>query len=316
MTQSVKSAASQVALTAATAGAQAAKTLRVTFESQGDTLVGTLHLPGDRRVGEPLNAVVVTGAWTTVKEQMPAIYAAELAARGYAALAFDFRGWGESEGEPRQLEDPARKIEDIVAAAAFLDGLQGVDAVGGLGICASAGYMVSASIRSDAIRSVGLVAAWLHDAAIVDAVYGGPDAVAGLIATGREAEAHFAETGEARMILAASADDPTALMGDAPYYVDPGRGAIADYVNAFNLASWEAWLTFDALVLGPQMINPLVLVHSEAAAIPQGARAFEASTRKARGVWIEEVGQFDFYDQPQAVTRASDEVAAHFDATL
>ncbi len=316
MTKIAKTAVSLAALIAATSGAQAADTVRVTFQSQGDTLVGTLYLPEDRHSGEALNAVVVTGAWTTVKEQMPATYAAELAARGYAALTFDFRGWGESDGAPRQLEDPARKIEDIVAAASFLDGLEGIDTVGGLGICASAGYMVEASIRSDAIQSVGLVAPWLHDAAIVDAVYGGPDAVAGLIATGREAQAHYAATGEARMIPAASATDPTALMGGAPYYVDPERGAIAEYVNEFNLASWEGWLTFDALALGPQMTNPLVLVHSEAAAIPHGAQAFEAAGDKVRGVWLDDVTQFDFYDQPQAVTRASDEVAAHFDDTL
>ena len=102
----------QIAKTAASlaaSGAEAVETVRVTFESQGETLVGTLYLPEDRRAGEPLNAVVVTGAWTTVKEQMPATYAAALAARGYAALTFDFRGWGESAGSPRQLEDPSAR---------------------------------------------------------------------------------------------------------------------------------------------------------------------------------------------------------------
>lgn len=316
MTNLVKSAASAAALITATSGAQAAESLRVTFESQGETLVGTLYLPTDHRAGEPINAIVVTGAWTTVKEQMPATYAQELADRGYAALAFDFRGWGESAGAPRQLEDPTRKIEDIVAAAGFLQSIDGIDTVGGLGICASAGYMVEASIQSDAIQSVGLVAPWLHDAAIVDAVYGGPDSVASLIATGREAEAHFAATGEERLIPAASYTDPTALMGDAPYYVDPERGAIPEYISQFNLASWEGWLTFDALALATQVTNPLLLVHSDAAAIPQGAHAFEAASDMTRGVWLDEITQFDFYDQPDAVTAASDAVAAHFDATL
>ena len=297
MTQIGKSAVSLAALIAAAFGAAAAEPLEVTFESQGDTLVGALYLPGDHRAGEPLNAIVVTGAWTTVKEQMPATYAAALAERGYAALAFDFRGWGESEGAPRQLEDPARKIEDIVAAADFLNALPEIDTVGGLGICASAGYMVAASVQSDA-------------------VYGGPDAVTNLIATGREAAAHFVETGEARMIPAASATDTTALMGDAPYYVDPERGAIPAYVNEFNLASWEGWLTFDALALAPQVTNPLVFVHSDTAAIPQGAHAFEAASDQACGVWLDGVTQFDFYDQSDAVAQASDAVVAYFDATL
>jgi uncharacterized protein len=64
----------------------------VNFESNGTPLVGTLYLPTDR--GIPLPAVVVTGAWMTVKEQMAATYAQALAERGFAALAFDFRGWG------------------------------------------------------------------------------------------------------------------------------------------------------------------------------------------------------------------------------
>ena len=45
--------------------------------------------------------MIVTGTWTTVKEQMAGIYARELANRGLAALAFDFTGWGESGGAPQ-----------------------------------------------------------------------------------------------------------------------------------------------------------------------------------------------------------------------
>ena len=70
----------------------------VTFESQNETLVGTLFLPNTYQDGDRLPGVVVTGAWTTVKEQMPSTYATQLAHRGYAALVFDFRGWGESQG--------------------------------------------------------------------------------------------------------------------------------------------------------------------------------------------------------------------------
>lgn len=316
MTQISQSAVSLFALMAGASDAHSVETVPVTFDSHGETLVGTLYLPSDYRDGDPMRAIVVTGAWTTVKEQMPATYAAALADRGYAALAFDFRGWGESAGSPRQLENPQRKIEDIVAAARFLSGFEEIDTVGGLGICASAGYMVEASIRSDDIQAVGLVAPWLHDAAIVEAVYGGADSVASLIETGREAQAHFEATGEARMIAAASATDPTALMQAAPYYVDPERGAIPAYVNQFNLASWEGWLTFDSLALAPRVRDPLLLVHSDAAAIPQGAHAFEAASAQSRGVWLEGVTQFDFYDQAEAVTAASDAIAAHFDGAL
>lgn len=86
---------------------------RVTFQSEGETLVGTLHLPASYRTGDKLPAVVVTGSWTTVKEQMAGLYASKLAEAGYAALAFDFRYFGESGGQPRQYEWPAAKVRDI-----------------------------------------------------------------------------------------------------------------------------------------------------------------------------------------------------------
>jgi alpha-beta hydrolase superfamily lysophospholipase len=41
-----------------------------------------------------------------------------MAQRGFVALTFDFRGWGESGGQRRQLENPQQKIDDIIAAAA------------------------------------------------------------------------------------------------------------------------------------------------------------------------------------------------------
>ena len=315
----IKSTAAAAAALGFAAGANAADPVRVSFESQGQTLVGALYLPEGANSAEGLPAVVVTGAWTTVKEQMPAIYAAELAERGYAALAFDFRGWGESEGAPRQLESPVRKTEDIVAAAAYLASRTDIDAarVGGLGICASAGYMVAAASMSEDIASVSLVAPWLHDADIVDAVYGGADSVAELIEAGRAAEAAFARTGEEVMIEAASATNEAALMYQAAYYVDPERGAIAEYVNAFNLASWEGWLTFDALDVADHLTDPIAIIHSEAAAIPQGAhRFYERTGAPKRALWLDDVTQFDFYDQPEAVRRASDAAAAHFDETL
>ena len=62
----------------------------VRFDSHGSLLQGILYLP--EAAATPLPAVVVTGAWTTVKEQMAGTYARELAVRGHAAPAFDFTG--------------------------------------------------------------------------------------------------------------------------------------------------------------------------------------------------------------------------------
>ena len=286
---------------------------RETFTSAGETLVGNLYIPAGVGRGNPAEAVVVTGAWTTVKEHMPATYAVEMAERGQIALAFDFRTWGESGGATRSLENPEMKIEDILAASEFLSTRADVSAINGLGICASAGYMVTAAERSPLLQSVALVAPWLHNAEIVDAVYGGAESVAGLIEAGRAATAREAETGEPQLIPASGPAGSDALMPGVPYYTEEGLGLIPEWENTFNLASWEGWLTFDAIRAAPSINQPMLIVHSEDAAIPQGAREFYAGlTGSKEQVWLDGVTQFDFYHQPAPVELASDAAANFF----
>jgi fermentation-respiration switch protein FrsA (DUF1100 family) len=68
------------------------------FQSEGETLVGTLFLPEG---SEPVGVVVAVGPLTSVKEQAAGIYARAMAERGYSTLAFDYRYFGESGGQPR-----------------------------------------------------------------------------------------------------------------------------------------------------------------------------------------------------------------------
>ena len=299
--------------------AEAAQVREVTFESNDQTLVGNLYLPDEYQEGTKLPATVITGAWTTVKEQMPANYAEAMADRGYAALVFDFRNWGESPGDNRQFENPANKTEDIVAAASYLTTREEIDAnkIAGLGICASAGYMADATFQSEDIQSVALVAPWLHDRELVNEIYGGEESVQNLIQTSREAEAKYEATGEISTVPAASNTNKNAVMYQAEYYTDPERGAIPEYVNEFNLASWEGWLTYDAMAIADNIDDPVLIVHSEAAAIPQGAKEFyQRLPGQKEQLWLENTTQFDFYDSPEAIATAGDAAAEHFEQTL
>ncbi len=54
-------------------------------------------------------------------------FAEAFAAEGLDAVLFDYRGFGDSEGEPRQLAWPPRHREDLRAAISFARGLDGVD---------------------------------------------------------------------------------------------------------------------------------------------------------------------------------------------
>lgn len=277
----------------------------VAFENGDNTLKGTLYLPEGAE--GPIPAVIVTGAWTTVKEQMAGTYARELAARGIAGLAFDFTGWGESEGTPRFVEDPAVKTTDIEAAAEFLSTLNEIDSnrISGLGICASSGYMATAAADSDLFHKLAIVAPWFHTAEMAETVYGGPEAVAGMIA------ASEAEGAAEQILLGASATDENSVMYQAPYYTEEHRGLIKEYDNKFSVASWKPWLTYDGVASADRLTKPTLLVGSASIALPAGAEAYEARTKAPlEKLWLgDDVTQFDFYDRKDAVKAASDAVA-------
>ncbi len=305
------------ALMASTAAVAQVETRIVTFENEGATLSGTLYLP-EERGDAPLPTVVVTGAWTSVQEQMPANYAREMAERGFAAFTFDFRGWGKSGDLPNQarfVESPEAKTSDIKAAIEFIATLPEVDAehINGLGICASAGYMVDAVSGNPLVQRLGLVAPWLQNAEIVEAVYGGAEGVAGLLQVSRAAEA-----AEGQIIPAAGPEGAEGvLMPIGGYYYEADRGAIPEYDDKWNNAGWEGWLTYHPADNPQRLDKPLTIVHSESAAIPQGVQTFLAGfAGDATAQWLEDVTQFDFYDNPEDVTRAADAVADHFRAGL
>src|SRR5262245_22445593 len=84
-----------------------------TFSNDVERLSGRVLLRPSYRDGPTFPVLVITGAWLTVKEQQAAVYAHRLAASGFAAVTFDFRTWGESEGLPRQVESARLKVSDL-----------------------------------------------------------------------------------------------------------------------------------------------------------------------------------------------------------
>lgn len=278
----------------------------VSFASRGVTLKGTLYKP--EGAAGALPAAIVTGAWTTVKEQMPGTYARELAARGIAALAFDFTGWGESEGDRRYVEDPEVKTADIKAAVDYLSGRDDITALSGLGVCASSGYMAAAVAGDDRLSKVALVAPWLHDPAMAEGIYGGAESAKGLIAA--------SEADDGAVLVAASTTDETSVMYQAPYYTEEDRGLILAYDNKFAVASWKPWLTYDAQASADCLTKPMLMVGSPSIALPAGAEAYEARmTAPLEKVWLgDDVTQFDFYDGVDAVKASADAVADFFAA--
>ncbi|MGX1255413.1 fermentation-respiration switch protein FrsA (DUF1100 family) [Streptomyces ambofaciens] len=132
----------------------------ITFPSNDLALAGVLFTPDDH-VATRLPAVVISHPGGGVKEQSPSVYAERLAREGFAALVFDAAYQGESEGEPRGLENPFQRAEDIKSAVTHLTTRDRIDPdrIGALGICASGGYVPYAAQTDHRIKAVATVSA-------------------------------------------------------------------------------------------------------------------------------------------------------------
>jgi uncharacterized protein len=271
--------------------------VRFTFTRAGDQLAGTLYLPPSA----PTGIVVTTGPLTSVKEQATGAYAEALARRGFAALAFDHRTFGQSEGIPRQLEDPLGKVADIGAAVSALrtDDQLGRLPVVAAGICAGGGYMARAVADDPRIRAFAGIAGVYPGAAAPD------PAVAD---RGRAARQRRLESGETEMIPAVAADggDVAMPLREAFEYYGTARGAVPNYVNAFAVESYDQ-PAIDAQEAASRLAVPFLLVHSEHALSPALAREFYSGvTSEKSQLWLESAGQIDFYDDRALIEPAAD----------
>ena len=141
---------------------------KVTFHNRyGIRLAGDLYLP--ENAPEKLAAVAVAGPFGAVKEQCAGLYAEELAARGFAALAFDPSFIGESGGEVRNVASPDINTEDFSAAVDFLSTRDFIDPeqIGILGICGWGGMALNAAAMDTRIKAT--VTSTMYDMTRVNA---------------------------------------------------------------------------------------------------------------------------------------------------
>ena len=288
---------------------------KVQFDSEGESVVGHLYLPVDYDENQKYPAVVVSGSWTTVKEQMAGLYAEKLAREGFITLAFDFRNFGESGGQMRFYENPVQKIEDISNAVTYLQSLPSVEdgKVGALGICAGAMYTLMAAATDNRIKSVVTAASWLHDAEAVKLFYGGEAGVTEKINAARAAKQQYEKTGEIQYIRSISTTDPSAAMyGPYDYYLNPERGAVPQWsADKFAVMTWEDWLTLDPMPSADHLHAPTLMIHSDGAVLPQYTRQYfdRIATGDKALHWIETelespFHQFNFYDQESEVNES------------
>jgi dienelactone hydrolase len=125
----------------------------LTFESGGTRCAGWHYRPA---ANGHAPCVVIAHGFDGVREQRLDAYAQRFVAAGMAALVFDYRHFGGSGGEPRQLADNRAQLDDWRAAIATARGLDGVDPerIALWGTSTSAGHVVKLAAEDERIAAV------------------------------------------------------------------------------------------------------------------------------------------------------------------
>ena len=128
----------------------------IAYDLGGLKIAANVYTPADYDPAKSYPALVVAHPNGGVKEQVAGLYSQCMAEQDYICLAFDAAYQGASEGEPRNTDKPANRIEDIHRAADILLQYPGVDPerVGVLGICGGGGYTLAAAQTDKRFRAI------------------------------------------------------------------------------------------------------------------------------------------------------------------
>lgn len=125
------------------------------FLSRGEHCAAWLYLPDGPG---PHACVVLAHGFAGTREARLGAYAERFRGSGFAALVFDYRHFGDSGGEPRQLMSIARQHADWRAAVSFARAQEDIDAdrIALWGSSLSGGHVIW--IGSEDIRLRGVIA--------------------------------------------------------------------------------------------------------------------------------------------------------------
>jgi hypothetical protein len=302
-------------------------TIAVEFENRGNTVRGDLRIPLDAESSSRRSAIVLVTPGSSRKGQIGRNYATRLSAHGFVTLTFDPSFQGESTGEPRDLEDPAVRIEDVRCAVDFLTTRSEVDAdrLGVLGVCAGGGFAVATAKIEHRFKAVGVVAP--VNMGRQRRQGGGRDPLgvaSALAAVGaqRTAEARGGAVRRDPWIPETPAEaeeagvtDPDTL--DAVDYYGTPRGHDPHRSNRMLATSVALQIGFDAFHLVDELlVQPLQVVvagrRGSTGQYEDGLLLWEKARTKEPLLVIEGAGHYDLYDEARYVDPAVTRLAAFY----
>jgi dienelactone hydrolase len=133
----------------------------VTFESEGITIHAWLYLPDN--VSDQVPCIIMGPGGGGTREMGLEMYALRYREAGFAALVFDYRYFGESEGEPRQLIWIPSQLQDYRAAIEYAKRIREVDPakIALWGTSLSGGHVIVSAAKYSDITCVVAQCPWL-----------------------------------------------------------------------------------------------------------------------------------------------------------
>jgi hypothetical protein len=131
----------------------------VSYPLNGIEIAANFYTPANFDAARKYPTIVVAHPNGGVKEQVAGLYAQRLAEQGYIAITADAAYQGASGGQPRSVDTPSHRIEDIHGMADFISRFPWVDTtrLGVLGICGGGGYSLAAAQTDKRFKAVATI---------------------------------------------------------------------------------------------------------------------------------------------------------------
>ncbi|WP_216595956.1 alpha/beta hydrolase [Flammeovirga sp. OC4] len=300
---------------------------KVTFTSFGVQLAGDLYLPEGFDLNKKYKAIVGASPFPQVKEQIPATYGPEMAARGFIYLGFDYLGMGDSPalpGEHKQSRYTFRLIENTWDAVSYLGSLPFVDEIYGLGVCQGGSTIASAAVTDHRIKKIAMVSGMM---AADGFQWSNKEMVMGQIAAANASMQKQYETGEPDYVAPFGLDDEmtkeeyVAIAGPMgsetyDYYGKTGvRGvdAVENYTN-MHIGDQSMQSLFSiGEAYADKIIQPSIVIYSTKSYTNVCSTQFiEKLTCEHEVLALDNFTHVDFYYKPEAVKVSADAVAEFF----
>ncbi|MBK5076987.1 alpha/beta hydrolase [Lactococcus lactis] len=134
----------------------------VSYDLNGIKVAANIYTPAGYDPSKKYPAVTVAHPNGGVKEQVAGLFAQALADSGYISIAADAAYQGQSAGEPRMVDRPEYRIEDIHGMCDAISLFPGVDydRIGAFGICGGGGYTLRAGQTDKRFKTVATLSAF------------------------------------------------------------------------------------------------------------------------------------------------------------